>query len=83
MACRPYNTGRCLQLRLFNCPNFGVHFKSVPLCRFYTIVNPPFFIYCAKIMDFSETFKQSPRIFRSTMYTTDSCHIKISSLALN
>ncbi len=26
MACRPYNTGRCLQLRLFNCPNFGVHF---------------------------------------------------------
>ena len=27
MACRPYNTGRCLQLRLFNCPNFGVHFK--------------------------------------------------------
>ena len=54
-----------------------------PLCRFYTIVNPPFFIYCAKIMDFSETSKQSPRIFRSTMYTTDSCHIKISSLALN
>ena len=29
MACRPYNTGRCLQLRLFNCPNFGVHFKPV------------------------------------------------------
>ena len=28
MACRPYNTGRCLQLRLFNCPNFGVHFKG-------------------------------------------------------
>ena len=26
MACRPYNTGRCLLLRLFNCPNFGVHF---------------------------------------------------------
>ena len=31
MACRPYNTGRCLLLRLFNCPNFGVHFKSVPM----------------------------------------------------
>ena len=31
MACRPYNTGRCLQLRLFNCPNFGVHFKRVAL----------------------------------------------------
>ena len=30
MACRPYNTGRCLQLRLFNCPNFGVHFSSCP-----------------------------------------------------
>ena len=29
MACRPYNTGRCLQLRLFNCPNFGVHFNPV------------------------------------------------------
>ena len=28
MACRPYNTGRCLLLRLFNCPNFGVHFKN-------------------------------------------------------
>ena len=28
MACRPYNTGRCLQLRLFNCPNFGVHFSD-------------------------------------------------------
>ena len=26
MACRLYNTGICLQLRLFNCPNFGVHF---------------------------------------------------------
>ena len=34
MACRPYNTGRCLQLRLFNCPNFGVHF--IPVCDFYT-----------------------------------------------
>ena len=31
MACRPYNTGRCLQLRLFNCPNFGVHFMIRPL----------------------------------------------------
>ena len=30
MACRPYNTGRCLQLRLFNCPNFGVHFSACP-----------------------------------------------------
>ena len=30
MACRPYNTGRCLQLRLFNCPNFGVHFRACP-----------------------------------------------------
>ena len=26
MACLLYNTGRCLQLRMFNCPNFGVHF---------------------------------------------------------
>lgn len=32
MACRLYNTERCLQLQLFNRPNFGVHFnvKSVP-----------------------------------------------------
>ena len=30
MACRQYNTGRCLQLRLFNCPNFGVHFRTCP-----------------------------------------------------
>ena len=35
MACRPYNTGRCLQLRLFNCPNFGVHFKTVPMILDY------------------------------------------------
>ena len=28
MACLLYNTGRCLQLRMFNCPNFGVHFIS-------------------------------------------------------
>ena len=26
MACRLYNTERCLQLQLFNRPNFGVHF---------------------------------------------------------
>ena len=31
MACRPYNTGRCLLLRLFNCPNFGVHFSYLSL----------------------------------------------------
>ena len=34
MACRPYNTGRCLLLRLFNCPNFGVHFKNRPQISF-------------------------------------------------
>ena len=34
MACRPYNTGRCLQLRLFNCPNFGVHFSTSPRVRY-------------------------------------------------
>ena len=28
MACRLYNTERCLQLQLFNRPNFGVHFNS-------------------------------------------------------
>ena len=28
MACRLYNTERCLQLQLFNRPNFGVHFKG-------------------------------------------------------
>ncbi len=26
MACRLYNTERCLQHQLFNRPNFGVHF---------------------------------------------------------
>ena len=26
MACLLYNTGKCLQLLLFNRPNFGVHF---------------------------------------------------------
>jgi len=31
MACLLYNTGRCLQLRMFNCPNFGVHFRTVPI----------------------------------------------------
>ena len=30
MACLLYNTGRCLQLRMFNCPNFGVHFRTDP-----------------------------------------------------
>ena len=30
MACRLYNTERCLQLQLFNRPNFGVHFSFVP-----------------------------------------------------
>ena len=29
MACRLYNTERCLQLQLFNRPNFGVHFNTV------------------------------------------------------
>ena len=29
MACRLYNTERCLQHQLFNRPNFGVHFISV------------------------------------------------------
>ena len=28
MACRLYNTERCLQLQLFNRPNFGVHFMG-------------------------------------------------------
>ena len=27
MACRLYNTERCLQHQLFNRPNFGVHFS--------------------------------------------------------
>ena len=30
MACRLYNTERCLQHQLFNRPNFGVHFRDVP-----------------------------------------------------
>ena len=34
MACHLYNTGRCLQLQLFNRPNFGVHFKPVPVFPF-------------------------------------------------
>ena len=33
MACRLYNTERCLQLQLFNRPNFGVHFSACP-CGF-------------------------------------------------
>jgi len=28
MACLLYNTGKCLQLLLFNRPNFGVHFST-------------------------------------------------------
>ena len=28
MACRLYNTERCLQHQLFNRPNFGVHFNT-------------------------------------------------------
>ena len=31
MACLLYNTGKCLQLLLFNRPNFGVHFSTSPL----------------------------------------------------
>ena len=31
MACLLYNTGKCLQLLLFNRPNFGVHFITRPL----------------------------------------------------
>jgi hypothetical protein len=30
MACLLYNTGKCLQLRMFNRPNFGVHFTPGP-----------------------------------------------------
>ena len=33
MASHLYNTGRCLQLRLFNRLNFGVHFTFVT-CHF-------------------------------------------------
>ena len=33
MACLLYNTGKCLQLLLFNRPNFGVHFSTCPLAR--------------------------------------------------
>ena len=35
MACRLYNTERCLQLQLFNRPNFGVHFNPLCLDNFY------------------------------------------------
>jgi len=28
MACLLCNTGKSLQLLLFNCPNFGVHFST-------------------------------------------------------
>jgi len=31
MACLLYNTGKCLQLRMFNRPNFGVHFSMSPM----------------------------------------------------
>ena len=31
MACLLYNTGKCLQLLLFNRPIFGVHFSTRPL----------------------------------------------------
>lgn len=31
MACLLYNTGKCLQLRMFNHPNFGVHFITCHL----------------------------------------------------
>ena len=34
MACRLYNTERCLQHQLFNRPNFGVHFSASPLTSF-------------------------------------------------
>ncbi len=33
MACLLYNTGKCLQLRMFNRPNFGVHFSTCPRVR--------------------------------------------------
>ena len=33
MACLLYNTGKCLQLLLFNRPNFGVHFRTRPLSQ--------------------------------------------------
>ena len=36
MACRLYNTERCLQLQLFNRPNFGVHFN--PLCQTLCVI---------------------------------------------
>ena len=36
MACLLYNTGKCLQLLLFNRPNFGVHFSDDILERVVT-----------------------------------------------
>ena len=45
MACRLYNTERCLQLQLFNRPNFGVHFsigkEAFYNCRNLTSVTIP------------------------------------------
>ena len=39
MACRLYNTERCLQHQLFNRPNFGVHFIPRHVChRDYSIL---------------------------------------------
>ncbi len=42
MACLLYNTGKCLQLRMFNRPNFGVHFTYAPYATY-----SDFFAYAA------------------------------------
>jgi len=38
MACLLYNTGKCLQLLLFNRPNFGVHFILHPILTAFNIL---------------------------------------------
>ena len=38
MACLLYNTGKCLQLLLFNRPNFGVHFRDCPLADMKSVI---------------------------------------------
>jgi hypothetical protein len=48
MACRLYNTERCLQLQLFNRPNFGVHFKAFSIFTGREVggdINRVFYIY--------------------------------------
>ena len=51
MACRLYNTERCLQLQLFNRPNFGVHFRGLSPCAILLLNN---LVFCNILFTFVE-----------------------------